>query len=373
MKEPFLALGIVLAAIALLRMVLRAGRARGLGGTRLMRIEASWALGPRQRLHVVEVDGERLLVGATDQSIQLLHRLSARDVVPTRSREASSGGGTEGDRSALPTKRFRLRLVPSLGRLSSIFAPALVMLLLAASTASAQSGATDPTLAALAAGVQGAAAPERISSTLEILALLTLLSVAPSILLIGTCFTRVLIVLALLRQALGVQQLPPNQVLVGLALTITLFVMAPLGRTIEREALDPYVEQTIAADVAFERAGSAVRTFLLRYTREKDLALFVSLSEAAPLEKPEDASFLTLLPAYVISELRAAFEIGFTIFLPFLVIDLVIASMLISMQMLVLPPVLISLPFKLMLFVLVDGWNLIVSSLVTGLGAGAAS
>ena len=214
--------------------------------------------------------------------------------------------------------------------------------------------------------VGAATEPERISSTLELLLLLTLFSVAPSVLLMATCFTRVVIVLALLRQALGVAQLPPNQVIIGLALAITVFAMAPIGAKIEREALNPYVASEIEAPVALERAASTVRGFLLRHTRERDLALFVSLSDSAP-ESREDVALFTLLPSFMLSEIRTAFEIGFTIFLPFLIVDLVIASMLILMQMIVLPPIVISLPFKLMLFVLLDGWNLVAGSLIDGL------
>jgi len=367
MTEPIAAFGIILISIAALKLLLRVMTGRSLRAPSEMRIEATQVLGPKQRVVVITIDGERLLLGATDHSIRLLRRLP---VAPSPGTEAP----ITGEPTSAPRGRVsRLRAFPV--RVASLLvsiAPILLALLVT-SEASAQSAASTPVFGALAASLGDVTSPERIASTLEILALVTLVSIAPSILLIGTCFTRVLIVLALLRQALGVQQLPPNQVLVGLALTITLFVMAPLGRTIETEALDPYVAKTIGADEAFSRASGAVHGFLLRYTREKDLALFVSLSEEPPPPTPKEAPFSTLLPAYVISELRTAFEIGFTIFLPFLVIDLVIASLLISMQMLVLPPVLISLPFKLMLFVLVDGWNLIVSTLVTGLGAGGGS
>jgi flagellar biosynthetic protein FliP len=194
-----------------------------------------------------------------------------------------------------------------------------------------------------------------------------LLSIAPSILLMATCFTRVVIVLAFLRQAIGVQQLPPNQVLVGLSLFVTLFVMAPVGERIHQEALEPYMLKEIGAPQAAELAAAPVRDFVSRYTREDDLALFLSFrGEAAP-PADQPVSLATLLPSYLLSELRTAFEIGFMLYLPFLVIDLVVASLLISMGMIVLPPVVISLPFKLMLFVLLDGWNLVIGSLLTGL------
>ena len=350
MLEPIGALAVVLAAVVAVRLGLRRlGGGLGAGQPGALRLEASCALGPRQRLHVVEVDGERLLVGATDHSVRLLRRLPA---APPREATAPA------DATRPDTGRFRLRL----GGLLALCAFALLGPVAAAAEPLAAAGPT------LALDLGAATEPERISGTLEIVALLTLLSVAPSILLIATCFTRVVIVLALLRQALGVQGLPPNQVIIGLALAITLFVMAPLGERLQEKALDPYVSRTIAFEDAEARAGDIVRDFLLQYTREKDLALFVEISRGAPPAGPEDVSLFTLLPAYMISELRTAFEIGFSLFLPFLVIDLVVASLLISMQMIVLPPMIVSLPFKLMLFVLVDGWNLIVGALVRGLG-----
>lgn len=382
MLQPVFALGVVLAVLALLRLALRPGLARRLGGGGVrLRIEASCALGPRQRLHVVEVDGERLLLGATDSAVRLLRRLPVRATAPASGPASTRAGGPDagtifaaaaaGDAehasSAAPQTQAGLRR-----RIARVLAAGgAVLVVLAALPAPA---AVDPAAAVagpgLAVDLGAAAAPERISGTLEIVALLTLLSVAPSVLLMATCFTRVVIVLALLRQALGVQQLPPNQVLIGLALAITCFVMAPLGTRIKSQALDPYVARAILPEEAATRTGDLLRGFLLEHTREKDLALFVEIAGAPAPETPEVVPLFTLLPAYLISELRTAFEIGFSIFLPFLVIDLVIASLLISMQMIVLPPMIVSLPFKLMLFVLVDGWNLIVGSLVRGFGGG---
>lgn len=344
MQTPLAALGLILTALAALRAVLL--RVRPAGGDAL-RVVATCALGPKQRLHVVEVAGERLLVGATDQNLRLLRRLPAAP--PAAEPEPSTHS--------------------KIGALLARVAPLMALIVVAAFAQPAAAQAVD--FGKLLGDAGAATDPERISTTLEVVFVLTLLSVAPSILLMGTCFTRVVIVLALLRQALGVQQLPPNQVLVGLALAITLFVMAPLGDKIKQDALDPYLARSIDATVAAERTSTELRGFLLEYTREKDLALFVSLSKGAPVATPNDVPLLTLLPAYMISELRTAFEIGFSIFLPFLVIDLVIASILISMQMIVLPPILISLPFKLVLFVLIDGWNLIVTSLVRGLAGGS--
>lgn len=358
---PLAALGAVLAVLFALRALL--ARAARTSGATPLRVISTCALGPKQRLHVVEVAGERLLVGATDQNLRLLRRLPPSPPNGNAVHESAQQAETAHPAPA----RATTALAAVLARLAPLVAFALLGLV--APAASAQGF----DFGALLDQAGLATRPERLSTTLEILFVLTVVSVAPSILLMGTCFTRVVIVLALLRQALGVQQLPPNQVLVGLALAITLFVMAPLGAEIKEQALDPYLARSIEASVAAERTSEQLRGFLLEYTREKDLELFISLSKSGPVAGPADVPLLTLLPAYMISELRTAFEIGFSIFLPFLVIDLVIASMLISMQMIVLPPVLISLPFKLVLFVLVDGWNLTVTSLVRGLAAGGGA
>jgi flagellar biosynthetic protein FliP len=206
-------------------------------------------------------------------------------------------------------------------------------------------------------------APEELSSALEMLALLTLVSVAPAILLMATCFTRIVVVLALLRQAIGLQHMPPNQVLVGLALFLTLGVMSPVGEQVRVAAYEPYVAEQIDAREAGTRALVPIRAYLAKSTRESDLALFLEFTEQRP-ETVDDVPLTALIPAHLISELRTAFEIGFMVFLPFLVVDLVVSSLLISMGMIVLPPVVVSLPFKLMLFVLADGWNLVLGSLV---------
>lgn len=199
---------------------------------------------------------------------------------------------------------------------------------------------------------------------LQILLLLTLLTFIPAILIAMTSFTRIIIVLSLLRQALGVQQVPPNQVLIGLALFLTIFIMRPVGERLYTQVLQPYLEQSITPQVALQKAVEPLRDFMLRQTREPDLALFIQVSQTPRPNAPDDVPLTALLPAFVISELRTAFQIGFLLYLPFLVLDLVISSLLVSMGMMMLPQALISLPFKLMLFVLVDGWNLIIGSLV---------
>jgi len=199
---------------------------------------------------------------------------------------------------------------------------------------------------------------------LKILAFMTILTLAPSILVMMTSFTRIVVVFAFLRQALGTQQSPPTQILIGLALFMTMFIMMPVWNKIDAEAVQPYLAEDINQSVAFERALSPIRSFMLKQTREDDLLLFLN---AAHIEKPKtaaDTPMHVLIPSFVISELRTAFEIGFLIYIPFVVLDLVVASVLMSMGMMMLPPVMISLPLKIILFVLVDGWHLITGALL---------
>jgi flagellar biosynthesis protein FliP len=204
----------------------------------------------------------------------------------------------------------------------------------------------------------------------QLVALLTVLSLAPSILVMVTSFTRIVVVLSLLRSAIGLQTAPPNMVMVSLALFLSAFIMAPTLQTAYSEGIEPLVDGTIEFDQAFERTSAPFRTFMLSQVREKDLALFQELSGKDAPETPDDLAMATLVPAFMISELRRAFEIGFLLYLPFLIIDLVIASVLMSMGMMMLPPVVISLPFKLIFFVLVDGWNMVAGSLVKSFGGG---
>ncbi|TVS18561.1 MAG: flagellar biosynthetic protein FliP [Gammaproteobacteria bacterium] len=204
---------------------------------------------------------------------------------------------------------------------------------------------------------------ETWSVSLQVLVFMTLLSVLPALLITMTSFTRIIIVLAILRQGLGTQQTPSNQVLVGIALFLTFFVMAPVGEQINAEALQPYLEESLAADEALRSAAEPLRAFMLAQTRESDLAMFAGLAGNGPLEGPDQVPFSLLLPAFVTSELKTAFQIGFLLLIPFLVVDLVVASVLMSMGMVMLSPLIISLPFKIMLFVLVDGWSLVMTTL----------
>lgn len=200
--------------------------------------------------------------------------------------------------------------------------------------------------------------------SIQTLLLLTALSFLPALLLMMTGFTRIIIVLSLLRHALGTQSAPPNQVLVGLALFLTFFVMAPVGEKIYADAYLPYTENKITLGEAVDRGSAPLRSFMLRQTREADLALFLRISKSAEIKSAEEVPMKILIPAYLTSELKTAFQIGFVIFIPFLIIDMVVASVLMSMGMMMVSPVIVALPFKLMLFVLVDGWNLLIGSLV---------
>lgn len=212
--------------------------------------------------------------------------------------------------------------------------------------------------------IHPADSPEQVVDSIKLLVLLTLLSLAPAFLVMMTSFTRIVIVLSLLRTALGVPTVPSNQIVVGLALFLTVFIMAPTYKQINEEALQPYLDNKVSQQEAQELAARPLRDFMIRQTREKDLGLFIDLAKIERPEKPEDVPLHVVIPAFVVSELKTAFEIGFLLFIPFLVIDMVVASILLAMGMFMLPPIMIALPFKLLLFVMVDGWSLVVKSVV---------
>jgi len=207
--------------------------------------------------------------------------------------------------------------------------------------------------------------PQDVAVTLEIIFLLTVLTLAPALLIMLTSFTRIVVVLSFLRMAIGTQQIPPTQLIVGLSLFLTLFVMGPTWEKVYDEAIVPYMDEQIDYKVALDKGMDPIRKFMLRNTRQKDLALLVKLSRSPRPAAPSDLSSRVLIPSFIISELKTAFQISFLLFIPFIVIDMVVASTLLSMGMMMLPPVTVSLPFKILLFVLVDGWHLIVESLVT--------
>lgn len=221
--------------------------------------------------------------------------------------------------------------------------------------ASMQAGIVDETFAQLG----------NLDITLKILFLITVLSLAPSILIAATSFTRIVIVLSLLRHALGIPQAPPNQVIIALSLFLTFFVMRPVYDDIHSAAIAPYLSKQISDIEAMERAKEPVKRFMIKNTRKEDLKLFIDISKEKP-KTPEEVSLTTLIPAFLVSEIKVAFEIVFVIFLPFLVIDILVASILMSMGMMMIPPMIISLPFKLILFILADGWELLIKALVEG-------
>lgn len=216
--------------------------------------------------------------------------------------------------------------------------------------------------------VEPATSPQEVSTSIQILLLLTVLSLAPSIIIMMTSFTRIIIVLSFLRNALGTQQMPPNQVLIGLALFLSLFIMTPVISDINTQAYEPFNKGEITQQQALDKSSIAIKGFMLKQfgSNEKDLAFFVSLAKIkTPVNDPMDLPLTVIIPAFIINELTIAFKIGFLIFIPFLIIDMVVSSTLMSMGMMMLPPVMISLPFKILLFIMVDGWNLIAKTLVS--------
>ncbi|PHR58882.1 MAG: flagellar biosynthetic protein FliP [Arcobacter sp.] len=209
--------------------------------------------------------------------------------------------------------------------------------------------------------------PAQLVSSINVILMLTILFLAPSLLLMTTTFTRFVIVFGFMRQAMGTQQIPPTQILVSLALILTIFVMEPIGQKAYDDGIKPYIEEQINYEVAFERTTKPFKSFMIRNTREKDLALFFRIRKMNNPDTIDDVPLSVILPAFMISELKTAFEIGFLLFLPFLVIDMVVASILMSMGMMMLPPVMISMPFKILVFVLVDGWNLLIGNLIASI------
>jgi len=222
---------------------------------------------------------------------------------------------------------------------------------------------TEPMIPKINIGVDVAKNPQEVSTSLQILLILTVLSLAPAMLIMLTSFTRIVIVLSFTRSALGTQQVPPNSVLIGLALFLTFFTMAPIFNHINSNAVQPYLQRQINTEQAIERVATPIRDFMFRQVRERDLGLFINLAHIAQPRNEMGVPTYVLIPAFLISELQKAFTIGFLIFIPFLIIDMVVSVILMSMGMMMLPPVMISLPFKILLFVLVDGWHLIVKSL----------
>jgi flagellar biosynthetic protein FliP len=246
---------------------------------------------------------------------------------------------------------------------AAIAALAAVLMPVAAHAQSAIPGAMDRAFSSMNGG-QGSG----MTMSLQLLLIMGLLTILPSLVLMMTSFTRILVVLAILRQAIGLQQSPPNQVLIGLALFLSLFVMAPTLEKVNANAIAPYSAGTINAEQAIQAGGKEFHAFMIRQTREHDLAMFAEIAKAPKFARSQDVPFSILMPAFVTSELKTAFQIGFIVFIPFLIIDMVVASVLMSMGMMMMSPAIVALPFKIMLFVLVDGWNLLIASLVQSFG-----
>ena len=228
-------------------------------------------------------------------------------------------------------------------------------------------GAESVTIPTMNFELSAPSSPQQLVSSLNVLVILTLLFLAPSMVLVMTTFTRFVIVFGFLRQALGTQQVPPTQLLVMLAMILTFFVMEPVGTKAYENGIKPYIAEEIGYEEAFERTALPFKNFMIRNTREKDLALFFRIRKMDNPQTVADVPLSIIIPAFVISELKTAFEIGFLLFLPFLVIDMVVASILMSMGMMMLPPVMISLPFKILVFVLIDGWNLLIGNLIASI------
>lgn len=239
----------------------------------------------------------------------------------------------------------------------------VILLVLTAGWAVAQNAV--PALPKITVGLDGAKGATDVSTSLQILALLTILSLAPAILILTTAFTRIVIIFSFVRSALGTPTIPPNQVVIGLSLFLTFFVMGPTYKQINEQALQPYLKKEISIDKAIERASKPMREFMLKNTYEKDLALFLNMRGEKPQTR-DDVSMLSLIPAFIISELKTAFIIGFYIFVPFIVIDLIVASALMSMGMMMMPPIVVALPAKLLVFVLADGWGTLVAAILSG-------
>ena len=229
-------------------------------------------------------------------------------------------------------------------------------------------GTSGLSLPSLSLSFANASKPGDMVGILRIVMMMTVLSLAPAILIMMTSFTRIVVVLSFLRQAIGTQQMPPNQLIVGLSLFLSFFVMAPTFKNISTNAIEPFLSEKIDQKTAFEKGEAPLRDFMFSQVKDKDLELFLSLSKEAKPQTKSDVPTYVLIPSFVISELKTAFQIGFMLYLPFLVLDMVVASVLMAMGMMMLPPVVISLPFKLLLFVLVDGWELVVGSLVKSFG-----
>lgn len=343
---------VVIAILVMAWIARRTGLAQG-KTHRSLKIISSQRLGTRSHITIVQIEDTHLVLGVTPTQINVLHTLPAPDGAHSESDTASTQ--TRND----PTERSRLSFRRMLDRkLAWLLSPILLGLALWPDLSYAQ--AMLPALTAGPAGIDGS---QTWSLSVQTLMLLTMMSFLPAMLLTMTGFTRIIIVLGLLRNAMGTGASPPNSVLVGLALFLTFFAMSPVFDQVYSTAWQPLSDGRIAFEEALSLGVEPLREFMLHQTRETDLSLFANMANLPDFETPDQVPLRVLVPAFVTSELKTAFQIGFTIFIPFLIIDLVIASILMSLGMMMVPPVTISLPFKLMLFVLADGWHLLLGSL----------
>jgi len=375
---------VVLCSAAYLVMRL-SGRSKPLGrGGKELAILETLSLGGPRLLCLVRFGRRRLLIGVTDHSITCLSEepegagaeeggwgndpsSAGQDDCLSRQEEAQPGVEEEARKRFFDvlSREFRSSWKRLRGKGDLFLVAVLILMTIFPHTGRCEPATSDslpiPNIDITIGGEGGGGG---LLSALGILAVLTVLSLAPAILILTTSFTRIIVVFSFLRAGLGTQQTPANQILIGLALLMTFLIMAPVWNQVNAVAVQPYVQGQISAAEAWQRGVAPVRDFMLRQTRQKDLALFLEMQGGSPPSGPDDLSIFVVAPAFVISELKTAFEIGFMLFLPFLVIDMIVASTLMSMGMLMLPPILISLPFKILLFVLVDGWGLLAQSLM---------
>lgn len=353
---------IMISAILLVRF--RKGRLKPGGPNLYLQIIDSLPLGGERAICIIRVGQSYLLIGLAGNSISLLKEIPQTDFndLPEPENRQDLPNGTKTGFISRFTREISRRACRL--DIRKIFMCIALVIFFACCLQQYVLAAPDNIIPNIDIRIDGESGQGGLLNALGILAILTVLTLAPAILILTTSFTRIAIVFSFLRAGMGTQQTPPNQVLIGLALLLTFFIMTPTWGQINEAAVTPYMSGEITAQEAISLGQEPVKEFMLKQTRENDLALFIEMGQAEIPSTPEEMSLTQIVPAFAISELKTAFEMGFILFLPFLVIDMVVASTLMSMGMLMLPPVLISLPFKLLLFVLVDGWNLITKSLI---------
>jgi flagellar biosynthetic protein FliP len=344
---------VLLIVLGAMLLLLRFLKQRVLPTSGLIKVFHYQPLGPKKGIAIIKVLKDYLVLGIADENISILSKLNPSDVEEAlqKSEDRSQGTEVRGQKSEDKNQRTWNRIKDIVKGKSFFSVVCLLCSVFYPLTSFAQSPPPPGSFLGM-------------TTPIDLLLFLTLLALLPATFVMTTCFMRIVIVLSLLRQALGTPMVPPNQVLIGLAIFITIFVMSPVIDRIYTDAYLPYTKNEINAVEALNRASVPLKEFMLTQTREKDLALFLKLSNSPRPATPTDLSMRVVIPAFAIGELKRAFEIGFLLFLPFIIIDMVVASVLLSIGMMMLPPIMISLPFKLLLFVLIDGWGLVIGSLV---------